>query len=188
MAPVRNTGVYVPGGKAVYPSSVIMNAVPAQVAGVQRVVMATPALPDGSINPAVLVAARELAGLLLRLVRGELVDRATSDAVLAILGQTQHDSLIRRYLPAAKKGAHKTGSLNTARNNAPIIWADHAILAVVTAASDPDTVTLLLPLFVTTAAPGVTVSDPLVSATVTVNVSPAVSPLSLRAPPGTAVA
>ena len=58
--PVRYAGIYVPGGRAVYPSSLIMNAVPAQVAGVGRVVVATPAQADGSLHPAVLVAAREL--------------------------------------------------------------------------------------------------------------------------------
>ena len=49
-------GVYVPGGRASYPSSVLMNAIPAKVAGVERVVMVAPA-PDGDINPAVLAAA-----------------------------------------------------------------------------------------------------------------------------------
>ena len=49
-------GVYVPGGRASYPSSVLMNAIPAKVAGVERVVMVAPA-PGGEINPAVLVAA-----------------------------------------------------------------------------------------------------------------------------------
>lgn len=57
---VWRVGVYVPGGKAAYPSSVIMNAVPAMVAGTTNVAIATPARPDGSIHPAILVAAREL--------------------------------------------------------------------------------------------------------------------------------
>lgn len=60
LRPVSCAGVYVPGGKAVYPSSVIMNAVPALVAGVDRVFIATPAKADGTLNSAVLVAAREL--------------------------------------------------------------------------------------------------------------------------------
>jgi len=60
LTPVRYAGVYVPGGKAVYPSSVIMNAVPALVAGVERIVLATPPLPDGTLHPAVLVTAREV--------------------------------------------------------------------------------------------------------------------------------
>src|SRR5438045_1698319 len=68
-------------------------------------------------------AAREMAGLLLRLVRGELVDRPTSDAVLGVLEQTQDDALIRRYLPARTRVAHKTGSLEKVRNDAAVIWA-----------------------------------------------------------------
>ena len=60
-APLESVGIYVPGGKASYPSSVLMNAVPAQVAGVERIVMVVPT-PDGIINPAILVAAR-LAGV-----------------------------------------------------------------------------------------------------------------------------
>lgn len=59
--PVRSVGLYVPGGTASYPSSVLMNAVPAKVAGVARVVMVVPA-PDGVIQPLVLAAAR-LAGV-----------------------------------------------------------------------------------------------------------------------------
>ena len=52
-------GVYVPGGKAVYPSSVLMNIVPAKVAGVKTIVMTTPPGKDGKVNPATLVAAKE---------------------------------------------------------------------------------------------------------------------------------
>ncbi len=55
--PLDKVGIYIPGGKASYPSSVIMNAVPAKVAGVAEVVMVVPT-PDGEINPYVLVAAR----------------------------------------------------------------------------------------------------------------------------------
>jgi histidinol dehydrogenase len=55
--PVGAAGLYVPGGTAAYPSSVLMNAIPAAVAGVERVVMVVPA-PDGVLNPLVLAAAR----------------------------------------------------------------------------------------------------------------------------------
>ncbi|GAD33384.1 histidinol dehydrogenase [Microbacterium sp. TS-1] len=60
--PVRRVGVYVPGGKAVYPSSVVMNVVPAQVAGVQTVALASPPQRDhdGRIHPVILAAARLL--------------------------------------------------------------------------------------------------------------------------------
>lgn len=59
--PVSAAGLYVPGGLASYPSSVLMNAVPAKVAGVERLVMTAPT-PDGKVNPLVLLAAR-LAGI-----------------------------------------------------------------------------------------------------------------------------
>jgi histidinol dehydrogenase len=52
-------GVYVPGGSAPLPSSVLMNVIPAKVAGVERIIMSTPPGKDGSINPAILVAANE---------------------------------------------------------------------------------------------------------------------------------
>ncbi len=56
--PLERVGIYVPGGKAVYPSSVIMNAVPASVVEVPEILMATPPGPDGSVRPEVLMAAR----------------------------------------------------------------------------------------------------------------------------------
>ena len=59
VTPLQRVGVYVPGGKAVYPSSVLMNIVPAKVAGVNRIVMTTPPGKDGKVNPSTLVAARE---------------------------------------------------------------------------------------------------------------------------------
>ncbi len=56
--PLRRVGLYVPGGTAAYPSSVLMNAVPAQIAGVAEIVITTPPGKDGKVNPAILVAAR----------------------------------------------------------------------------------------------------------------------------------
>ena len=56
---LNRVGVYVPGGKAVYPSSVLMNIVPAKVAGVSRIIMTTPPGKDGKVNPSTLVAAKE---------------------------------------------------------------------------------------------------------------------------------
>ena len=61
IGPMRRVGLYVPGGKASYPSSVLMNAIPAKVAGVAEVVMVAPT-PGGQINPLVLAAA-SLAGV-----------------------------------------------------------------------------------------------------------------------------
>lgn len=59
VTPMERVGVYVPGGKAVYPSSVLMNVVPAKVAGVKEILMTTPCNAQGKVNPAVLVAAHE---------------------------------------------------------------------------------------------------------------------------------
>jgi len=59
--PIASVGIYVPGGTAAYPSSVLMNALPARIAGVDRLVMAVPT-PNGELNPLVLAAAR-LAGV-----------------------------------------------------------------------------------------------------------------------------
>ena len=62
ITPVAVSGVYVPGGKAAYPSSVLMNVLPARVAGVPRIIMATPPGADGRVNPGTLVAA-DIAGV-----------------------------------------------------------------------------------------------------------------------------
>ena len=59
ITPLQRVGVYVPGGKAVYPSSVLMNIIPAKVAGVDEIVMVTPPGKDGKVNPNTLVAAKE---------------------------------------------------------------------------------------------------------------------------------
>ena len=59
VTPLARAGVYVPGGKAAYPSSVLMNVIPAQVAGVPEIVMCTPPGKDGKVTPTTLVAAKE---------------------------------------------------------------------------------------------------------------------------------
>ena len=58
--PLQRAGIYVPGGTAAYPSSVLMNAIPAQVAGVEEIAMVSPPGKDGKMNPYTLVAAAEL--------------------------------------------------------------------------------------------------------------------------------
>ena len=55
--PLAKVGVYVPGGTAAYPSTVLMNVIPAKIAGVKKIVLVTPPLKDGSVNPAILAAA-----------------------------------------------------------------------------------------------------------------------------------
>ena len=62
LTPIARAGVYVPGGKAAYPSSVLMNVIPAKVAGVKDIIMTTPPGPDGHVNPGTLVAA-DIAGV-----------------------------------------------------------------------------------------------------------------------------
>lgn len=59
VTPLQRVGVYVPGGKAAYPSSVLMNVIPAKVAGVDEIVMTTPPGKDGKVTPTTLVAAHE---------------------------------------------------------------------------------------------------------------------------------
>ena len=56
--PIEKVGLYVPGGTAAYPSSVLMNAIPAKIAGCDQIVMVTPPAKDGSVNPAILAAAK----------------------------------------------------------------------------------------------------------------------------------
>ena len=59
ITPLARVGVYVPGGKAAYPSSVLMNVIPAKVAGVEQIIMCTPPDKDGNVYPTTLVAAHE---------------------------------------------------------------------------------------------------------------------------------
>src|SRR5699024_5683984 len=59
VTPIERVGIYVPGGKATYPSTVLMNAIPAKIANVASIAIATPPQSDGTINPHVLVAAAE---------------------------------------------------------------------------------------------------------------------------------
>jgi histidinol dehydrogenase len=60
MRPLERVGVYIPGGKALYPSTVLMTVVPAKIAGVKEVILCTPPRPDGSVHPVILVAAQEV--------------------------------------------------------------------------------------------------------------------------------
>lgn len=62
VTPLDSVGIYVPGGRALYPSTLLMNAIPASVAGVQRIVVVTPPAADGELDPAILLACR-LAGV-----------------------------------------------------------------------------------------------------------------------------
>jgi histidinol dehydrogenase len=100
--PIAAAGLYVPGGTAAYPSSVLMNAIPARVAGVERLVMTVPA-PDGVLNPLVLAAAR-LAGI------GEIYRVGGAQAIAALAYGTETiapvDKIVgpgNAYVAAAKR-------------------------------------------------------------------------------------
>ncbi len=82
ITPIAVSGVYVPGGKAAYPSSVLMNVLPAKVAGVKKIVMTTPAGPDGKVNPGTLAAAK-IAGV------DEIYKVGGAQAIAAIAFGTQ---------------------------------------------------------------------------------------------------
>lgn len=101
--PLDSVGIYVPGGRAQYPSSVLMNAIPAHVAGVKRIVMVTPPGPDGTIHPNIAFAAR-LAGV------DEIYKVGGAQAIAALAYGTQTIKPVDKivgpgniYVAAAKK-------------------------------------------------------------------------------------
>ena len=128
--PLEAVGLYVPGGTAAYPSSVLMNAIPAKVAGVDRLVMVTPT-PDGRINPLVLAAAR-LAGVT------EIYRIGGAQAVAALAYGTATirpvDKIVgpgNAYVAAAKRQVFGTVGIDT-------IAGPSEILVVADGHNDPD--------------------------------------------------
>ncbi|CCG07146.1 histidinol dehydrogenase [Pararhodospirillum photometricum] len=128
--PVSAVGLYVPGGTAAYPSSVLMNAVPAKVAGVERVVMVVPT-PGGVLNPLVLVAAR-MAGV------DEIYRIGGAQAVGALAYGTATiapvDKIVgpgNAYVAAAKRQVFGTVGID-------MIAGPSEILVVADASNDPD--------------------------------------------------
>ena len=75
-----------------------------------------------------LMTARETASLLVRLIRGECEDRATSEAVMALLAECQDQTMLRRYLPNAADVANKTGTLDESRNDAAIVRGEPTVV------------------------------------------------------------
>jgi histidinol dehydrogenase len=127
---IEAVGLYVPGGTAAYPSSVLMNAVPAKVAGVERLVMVTPA-PDGKLNPLVLAAAR-LAGVdeIFRVGGAQAVaalayGTATIPAVAKIVGPGN------AYVAAAKRLVFGTVGID-------MIAGPSEVLVIADSDNDPD--------------------------------------------------
>ncbi|MFD1745320.1 histidinol dehydrogenase [Rhizobium helianthi] len=127
---IEAVGLYVPGGTASYPSSVLMNAVPARVAGVERVVMVCPAT-GGNINPAVLVAAR-IAGV------SEIYRVGGAQAVAALAYGTETIAPVYKivgpgnaYVAAAKRQVFGTVGID-------MIAGPSEVLVIADAENDPD--------------------------------------------------
>lgn len=101
--PLDSVGIYVPGGRAQYPSSVLMNAIPARIAGVKRIVMITPPAKDGSLHPNIAAAAR-IAGV------DEIYKVGGAQGIAALAYGTQSIASVDKivgpgnvYVAAAKK-------------------------------------------------------------------------------------
>jgi histidinol dehydrogenase len=128
--PIAAVGLYVPGGTASYPSSVLMNAVPARVAGVARIAMVVPA-PDGALNPLVLAAA-QIAGV------SEIYRVGGAQAVAALAYGTATIAPVDKitgpgnaYVAAAKRRVFGTVGID-------MIAGPSEILVVADRANDPD--------------------------------------------------
>ncbi|MGP0060261.1 MAG: histidinol dehydrogenase [Beijerinckiaceae bacterium] len=128
--PIAAVGLYVPGGTASYPSSVLMNAVPAKVAGVERLVMVVPA-PEGRINPLVLAAA-ELAGV------DEIYRVGGAQAIAALAYGTQTIAPVAKivgpgnaYVAAAKKHVFGTVGID-------MIAGPSEVLIIADASGNPE--------------------------------------------------
>ena len=125
--PVERAGLYVPGGRASYPSTVLMNAVPAKVAGVQRLVMVTPPGPDGRVNQTVLAAAH-LAGV------EELYRVGGAQAVAALAYGTESIPRVdvitgpgNLYVTLAKKAVYGRVAIDSlAGPSEVLVIADHS--------------------------------------------------------------
>jgi len=134
ITPLQRVGLYVPGGRAAYPSSVLMNAIPARVAGVAEIVMAVPA-PDGVRNPLVLAAAR-LAGV----ARAFAIGGAQAIAALAYGTATipAVDKIVgpgNAYVAAAKRRVFGAVGID-------MIAGPSEILVIADATARPDWVTM----------------------------------------------
>ncbi len=125
--PVQRAGLYVPGGRASYPSTVLMNAVPAQVAGVERLVMVTPPGPSGEPNPTVLAAAH-LAGI------SEIYRVGGAQAIAALAYGTESIPRVdvisgpgNLYVTLAKKAVYGRVSIDSlAGPSEVLVIADHS--------------------------------------------------------------
>ena len=126
VTPLNRVGVYVPGGKAVYPSSVLMNIVPAKVAGVGQIVMTTPPGKDGRVSPNTLVAAKEAGADVIYKVGG-------AQAIAALAYGTESIPKVDKivgpgnvYVALAKKAVYGHVSIDSIAGPSEIlVLADH---------------------------------------------------------------
>ncbi|MDD6434919.1 MAG: histidinol dehydrogenase [Clostridiales bacterium] len=121
ITPLERVGVYVPGGKAAYPSSVLMNILPAKVAGVDHIVMVTPPGKDGKVNPNTLVAANEAGADVIYKVGG-----AQAVAALAYGTETipKVDKIVgpgNIYVALAKKAVYGNVSIDSVAGPSEIL-------------------------------------------------------------------
>jgi len=123
--PIQSVGIYVPGGRALYPSSVLMNAIPAQLAGVSSIVMTTPPQPSGQIHPVIVVAAH-LSGV------HTIIKSGGAQAIFALAYGTESvpkvDKIVgpgNKYVDAAKKRVFgRVGIDKPAGPSEVAIWID----------------------------------------------------------------
>ena len=134
-SPVAKAGIYVPGGRASYPSTVMMNAIPARVAGVPRIVMVTPIGTSGSISPAVLVAAQESGISEIYQVGGAQAIAALAYGTATIPNVDVITGPGNIYVTLAKKQVYGTVGIDSlAGPSEVLIIADHSANSVYVAA------------------------------------------------------
>jgi histidinol dehydrogenase len=129
VSPLRRVGIYVPGGRAAYPSTVLMNAVPAMVAGVPEIVMATPA-QGGTVQPAVLAAAR-IAGVT------EVLRMGGAHAVAALAYGTESITPVDKITGPGNRWVSEAKRQVFGRVDIDMVAGPSEILVIADGAADP---------------------------------------------------
>ena len=127
VTPLQRVGVYVPGGKAVYPSSVLMNIVPAKVAGVEEIVMVTPPGRDGKVTANTLVAAKEAGADVIYKVGGAQAIGALAYGTESI---PKVDKIVgpgNIYVALAKKAVYGHVSIDAVAGQSPVCGGGPAV-------------------------------------------------------------
>src|SRR5439155_14572114 len=123
-------GIYVPGGRAAYPSSVLMNAIPARIAGVERIAMAVPT-PDGKLNPLVLAAAKHAGVTEIYRIGGAQAIAALAYGTASVPAVDKIVGPGNAYVAAAKRRVFGTVGID-------MIAGPSEILIICDGATDPD--------------------------------------------------